>query len=160
PTRGATSSTGTSSSMRISAGVLVLAACATAPPAPEPHPDACADYGAAVQAPLARMAQAADRYSDRMPQGPDAAARAGRELAAALDGERRRLAEVAPARGDIAEAHDHMLAAVDSLAAAIRFLSEALAFRDETRREPARARLRAAELRWKVAVEDVRKVCP
>ena len=146
--------------MRISAGLLLLAACATAPPPPEAHSDACADYGAAVQAPLARMAQAADRYSDRMAQGPDVAARAGREFASSLDVERRRLAAVTPRRGEIAEAHDQMLAAVDGLATAIRFLSDALAFHDETRREPARARLKAAELRWKVAVDEMRRACP
>jgi len=106
------------------------------------------------------MGQAADRFGEHLAEGPDAAARASRELAVALEEERGRLGAVRPGRADIAEAHARMLGAVDELAGAMRFLGDALAARDETRREPARTRLRGAMERWRVGVEAVRRVCP
>jgi RecB family exonuclease len=144
--------------MRIEVAALALAACASAP-SPRPA-DACASYGAAVRAPLARMGQAADRFGDHMTEGPDSAARASRELAAALQDERGRLAAVETRRPDIAAAHASMIAALDDLAAAMRLIGDVLATRDEARRELARERLRVAEARWRGAVEEVRRVCP
>jgi len=146
--------------MRISAA-LVVAACASARPVPEAAPaEACASYGAAVRAPLARMGAAADRFGDSLSMGPDVAARASRQLAATLDSERGTLAAVEPARADIAAAHDRMVAAVSELANAMRFIGDALTVRDEARREPARTRLRIAEGHWREAVAAVKNVCP
>src|SRR5262249_34313680 len=107
-----------------------------------------------------RMAAAADHFADRVTEGLAAAVRASRDLADDLDAERRRLANVTPARADIRDAHARMLAALEGYAAAIRFLADVLASREDAQRERARARLHDAEARWRQGVEGVRRVCP
>jgi hypothetical protein len=137
----------------------MLVSCATAPP-PRSASDACVDYGAAMRAPLARLAQAADRFGDRIAAGPALAARASRDMAQTLTEERGRLVAVEPGRPDLARAHEQLIMALDDLGASMRFLADVLTTRDESRREPARARIAGAQREWRDAVVAIEKACP
>ncbi len=147
--------------MRTSAAALAaawLVACGGAQHAPKP--DDCAAYDQAVRAPLGRMANAADRFSDALGRGPDAAVPASRDFARVLDEERAELGALHPERPDVADAHERMLAALGGLADAIRFLGEVVGKREEGRREEARGRMARAERGWEEAVARVKRVCP
>jgi hypothetical protein len=120
----------------------------------------CADYAVAMRPPLAHLAKAADTFGDQQLGSLEDAAAAAKQLAGKLDAERKELAELRIAQPELRRAHEALPPALGEMSAALVYLADALVARDETRREPARERLDAANQAWGDAVTRVRAICP
>jgi hypothetical protein len=140
--------------MRINLALALLAAACGGAPA---RPRDCDAYGAALRAPLARVARASDAFDATT---PESGARSSRALAQTLDEERRHLADVSTGGGELDAGHRQLVAAAGEMAGALRALAATLEARDEQRREPARRDMRAAVDAWERAVARVRRACP
>jgi hypothetical protein len=145
--------------MRISLAVLSLVAACGGAQRKDGDGKAitdCAAYDDALRAPLARLARAADRFSDGTHGAPDDAAR---ELSRSLEKERVALEPLAIDEPDLRRAHLRMLSALGEMTRALDTLADVLARHDEARREEARVRLKRANEQWSAAVEALRRVC-